>query len=66
LPRPFAITALGRGRLIAQVYVAGESLNKRDPVLAQIRDDPLAAGICYLRAEISEIGPNQAKILRGR
>jgi protocatechuate 3,4-dioxygenase beta subunit len=34
----FAIDAPGGGRLITQMYVAGESLNERDPVLAQISD----------------------------
>ena len=34
----FAISAPGRGRLITQMYVAGEPLNERDSVLAQISD----------------------------
>lgn len=34
----FAVTVPGQGRLVTQMYVAGEPLNARDGVLAGIRD----------------------------
>jgi protocatechuate 3,4-dioxygenase, beta subunit len=34
----FAISPPGGGRLVTQMYVAGESANERDPVLNEIRD----------------------------
>jgi protocatechuate 3,4-dioxygenase beta subunit len=34
----FAVAVPGRGRLVTQMYVAGEPLNARDGVLASIRD----------------------------
>ena len=41
----FAVTtAIGR-RLVTQMYVAGEALNARDPVLSQIRDPTQRAAV---------------------
>ena len=34
----FAITTPRGSKLVTQMYVAGESLNERDPILADIRD----------------------------
>jgi protocatechuate 3,4-dioxygenase, beta subunit len=41
----FAISVAGRGRLITQMYLAGEPLNERDPVLAQISDPAVRARV---------------------
>jgi len=38
------MTASGR-RLVTQMYVAGEALNRRDPVLSQIRDPAARAAV---------------------
>jgi protocatechuate 3,4-dioxygenase, beta subunit len=41
----FAITTNQGARLITQMYVAGELLNERDAVLAQIRDPAARARV---------------------
>ena len=41
----FIITAPRGRRLVTQMYVAGEPLNERDPVLAQIRDPAARAAV---------------------
>jgi protocatechuate 3,4-dioxygenase beta subunit len=51
----FAISAPGAGRLITQMYVAGESLNDRDPILAQIYDPATRARVIVPLAPASQI-----------
>jgi protocatechuate 3,4-dioxygenase beta subunit len=51
----FAISAPGRGRLITQMYVAGEPLNERDSVLAQISDPAARAGVIVPLAPAPQI-----------
>jgi protocatechuate 3,4-dioxygenase, beta subunit len=41
----FAIAAPGGGRLLTQMYLAGEPLNERDPVLSQISDPTARARV---------------------
>ena len=41
----FAVAAPGFARLVTQMYVAGERLNERDPVLADIRDPAARARV---------------------
>src|SRR6266436_4574522 len=41
----FAISPPGGGRLVTQMYVAGESGNERDPVLNAIRDEGARARV---------------------
>ena len=41
----FAITTATGRRLVTQMYVAGEALNGRDPVLSQIRDPAARAAV---------------------
>jgi protocatechuate 3,4-dioxygenase beta subunit len=41
----FAITTARGRRLVTQMYVAGEKLNDRDPVLAQIQDPAARASV---------------------
>jgi protocatechuate 3,4-dioxygenase, beta subunit len=41
----FAITTTAGRRLITQMYVAGEALNERDPVLSQIHDPASRAAV---------------------
>lgn len=48
-----AVTAPQRQKLITQIYVAGEPLNARDPLLASIRD-PLQRESVLMRLEPAE------------
>jgi protocatechuate 3,4-dioxygenase, beta subunit len=41
----FAVTTASGRRLVTQMYVAGEALNDRDPVLSQIRDPAARAAV---------------------
>jgi protocatechuate 3,4-dioxygenase, beta subunit len=49
-------TASGR-RLVTQMYVAGEALNDRDPVLSQIRDPAARAAVIVPLAATAQFEP---------
>jgi protocatechuate 3,4-dioxygenase beta subunit len=51
----FAISPPGGGRLVTQMYVAGESANERDPVLNAIRDQAARARVVVPLEPASQI-----------
>jgi protocatechuate 3,4-dioxygenase beta subunit len=51
----FAISPPGGGRLVTQMYVAGEPLNARDPVLNEIRDPAARARVTVPLEPIAEV-----------
>jgi protocatechuate 3,4-dioxygenase beta subunit len=51
----FAIAPPGGGRLVTQMYVAGESANERDPVLNAIRDQAARARVVVPLEPASQI-----------
>ena len=51
----FAISPPGGGRLVTQMYVAGESANERDPVLNEIRDPAARARVVVPLEPASQI-----------
>lgn len=51
----FTITAPRGLRLVTQMYVAGESLNERDPLLSRIRDPAARAAVIVPLAPAPEI-----------
>jgi protocatechuate 3,4-dioxygenase beta subunit len=51
----FAISPPGGGRLVTQMYVAGESTNERDPVLNEIRDQVARARVVVPLEPASQI-----------
>jgi protocatechuate 3,4-dioxygenase, beta subunit len=53
----FAITTATDRRLITQMYVAGEALNARDPVLLQIRDAAQRAAVIVPLAPTPQVEP---------
>jgi protocatechuate 3,4-dioxygenase beta subunit len=53
----FTVTAPRGGRLVTQMYVAGEPLNERDPVLAQIRDSAARAAVIVALAPAPQVEP---------
>jgi protocatechuate 3,4-dioxygenase beta subunit len=53
----FAITTLGGGRLITQMYIGGEALNERDPVLREIRDPAARARVIVSLEPASQVEP---------
>jgi len=58
----FAITAPRGRRLVTQMYVAGEALNDRDPVLSQIRDPAARASVIVALEPAPQLG---AAVLAG-
>jgi protocatechuate 3,4-dioxygenase beta subunit len=59
----FAISPPGGGRLVTQMYVAGESTNERDPVLNGIRDPAARARVVVPLEPPSQV---EAGALRAR
>lgn len=53
----FTVTAPRGRRLVTQMYVAGEPLNERDPVLAQIRDAAARAAVIVPLRPAPELEP---------
>ena len=53
----FAITTAAGRRLVTQMYVAGEALNARDPVLSQIRDPAQRAAVIVPLAPTAQFEP---------
>lgn len=51
----FAITTATGRRLTTQMYVAGEALNERDPVLSQIRDPASRAAVIVSLEPASQV-----------
>lgn len=54
----FVVAAPGRRRFITQMYVAGEALNERDPVLRDVRDPAARARLIAPVQPAPEIGPD--------
>lgn len=54
----FAIAAPGHPRLVTQMYVAGEPLNERDPVLAALRDPQARARVIIRLEPAPQIEPS--------
>jgi protocatechuate 3,4-dioxygenase beta subunit len=52
----FAVMAPGLPRLVTQMYVAGEPLNERDPILQGVRDPAARARLIVLLRPAPEIG----------
>lgn len=53
----FAVTTSTGRRLVTQMYVAGEALNERDPVLSQIRDPAARAAVIIPLLPAPQLGP---------
>ena len=51
----FTVTAPRGRRLVTQMYVAGEPLNERDPVLAQIQDSAARAAVIVALAPAPQV-----------
>ena len=52
-----AVTSATGRRLVTQMYVAGEALNDRDPVLSQIRDPAARAAVIVPLAATAQFEP---------
>jgi len=52
-----AVTTASGRRLVTQMYVAGEALNDRDPVLSQIRDPTARAAVIVPLAATAQFEP---------
>jgi protocatechuate 3,4-dioxygenase, beta subunit len=52
-----AVTSATGRRLVTQMYVAGEALNDRDPVLSQIRDPAARAAVIIPLAATAQFEP---------
>ena len=53
----FAVAVPGLGRLVTQMYVAGEPLNARDAVLAGIRDAAARESVIVALAPADAVEP---------
>jgi len=53
----FVVAAPGQRRFVTQMYVAGEPLNERDPVLRDVRDPAARARLIVPLQPMPEIGP---------
>jgi len=53
----FTVTAPRGRRLVTQMYIAGEPLNQRDPVLTQMHDSAARAAVIVALAPASEVEP---------
>jgi protocatechuate 3,4-dioxygenase beta subunit len=54
----FVVAAPGRRRFVTQMYVAGEPLNERDPVLRDVRNPAARGRIVMPLRPAPEIGPD--------
>jgi len=53
----FVVAAPGQRRFVTQMYVAGEPLNERDPVLRDVRDPAARARLIVPLQPMPDIGP---------
>ena len=53
----FVVAAPGQRRFVTQLYIAGEPLNERDPVLRDVRDPAARARLIVPLQPMPDIGP---------